>query len=221
MDSAMKAHWFFFDLDGTLADSLPSLRASIERALHSGGRRLRVDNLRPYIGPGIRVILKNLEGDLTEIELDEMEKVFRAHYDTDGVRKAEMFDGVRETLERLKANGAELFIVTNKPQFATANLAQQHGITGLFTGMLSRNSREPMYASKGEMLRDLVGRYRVDVKYALMVGDTTEDHRAAMEAGMRFAFAKYGYGELAGEVECIRIAKFIEITEFCEHRCGN
>jgi phosphoglycolate phosphatase len=221
MEAVTKVLWLFFDLDGTLADSLPGLRGSIAEALSSGGRRLRVEDLRPFIGPGIRTILKNLESDLTEAELDGMERSFRASYDTNGARNALLFEGVQQTLEALKANGAELFLVTNKPKLATVNLMEQHGIAGLFTEMLSRNSRQPAFLSKGEMLRELVARYGVNAERAVMVGDTAEDHHAAREAGMRFAFVKYGYGEIGDEVECIRIARFSELAQACGHPCGS
>jgi phosphoglycolate phosphatase len=213
----MKAGWLFFDLDGTLADSLPGLQASISEALRGGGRQLRVEDLRPYIGPGIRTILKKLESDLTEAELDGMERSFRASYDTEGVKNTVLFEGVKSTLEALKANGADLFVVTNKPKLATANLMEQHGLTGLFRETLSRNSREPVYASKGEMLRDLVARHGVDVGRAMMVGDTAEDYDAARDAGMRFAFAEYGYGAVEDEVECEKIASIGELLGKCGH----
>src|SRR5262245_44872464 len=104
--------WIFFDLDGTLADSLPGLEASIQEALMSTGRKLRVSDLRPFIGPGIRTILKNLEQDLTETDLDSMEQCFRASYDTNGVRSTMLFPEVKPTLGRLKGSGAQLFLVT-------------------------------------------------------------------------------------------------------------
>jgi phosphoglycolate phosphatase len=221
MTSSTKPHWFFFDLDGTLADSLPGLEASIIEALQSGGRKLSVESVRPYIGPGIRTILKNIEGDLTEAQLDDMERCFRGSYDTSGVKNTLLYEGVKPTLQVLKASGAELFIVTNKPKFATANLMQQHGLTELFTEVLSRNSQEPAYASKGDMLRDLVARHGVDIQQALMVGDTAEDHHAAKDAGMRFAFVEYGYGEVGGEVECARLSAFSELPEVSGYGGGS
>jgi phosphoglycolate phosphatase len=216
MISPIKARWLFFDLDGTLADSLPGLQASIVSALESGGRSLLVQNLRPFIGPGIRTILKNLESDLTETELDGMERRFRASYDTEGVRNTVLFDGVKPTLEALKASGVELFVVTNKPKLATGNLMAQHGLAQLFTEVLSRNSREPSYATKGEMLRELVQRHTVDTGRALMVGDTIEDYHAAQDAGMRFAFVEYGYGELGREADCVRVSAIAELAAQCE-----
>ena len=214
----MRARWLFFDLDGTLADSLPGLQASIAEALGSGGRSLRVADLRPYIGPGIRTILKNLEADLTEAELDGMERTFRASYDTTGVMNTALFDGVKESLERLKAAGATLFLVTNKPWLATANLIEQHSMKDLFAEMLSRNSREPAYSSKGEMLCELVSRHNIDVNQALMVGDTAEDHHAARMANLPFAFVEYGYGELDEAVNCLRVTHFKDLPKLCG--CG-
>ena len=81
---------------------------------------------------------------------------------------------------------------------------------------MSRNSQEPAYASKGDMLRDLVARHGVDVQQAWMVGDTAEDHHAAKDAGMRFAFVEYGYGDVGAEVECLRVAAFAELANLCE-----
>jgi phosphoglycolate phosphatase len=215
IEMPIRARWLFFDLDGTLADSLPGLHTSIVEALGSGGRSLRVTDLRPYIGPGIRTILKNLETDLTEAELDVMERSFRASYDTSGVMNTALFEGVKQSLETLKAGGAALFLVTNKPQRATANLMEQHGMKDLFTEMLSRNSREPAYTSKGEMLCELVRKHAVDVSHALMVGDTAEDHHAAGQAKMPFAFVEYGYGALDDAVDCIRVAHFGELPKLC------
>ena len=184
-------------------------------ALASGGRTLRVPNVRPYIGPGIRTILKNLEPELTDHDLDGMERCFRASYDVNGVRSTLLFDGVRTTLESLEAAGAELFIVTNKPKFATANLMEQHGMSGMFRELVSRNSREPAYASKGEMLIELVARHRVDVEHAMMIGDTAEDMHAARDAGMRFAFVEYGYGDVAADVECVRLTRIQDLLAVC------
>lgn len=210
-----EVRWLFFDLDGTLADSLPGLQASLAEALGSGGRRLRVSDVRPFIGSGIRSILKALENNLTETEIDGMERSFRASYDTVGVRNSLLFEDVRQTLQALGANGTEMFLVTNKPRLATANLMEQHGIAGLFKEMLSRDSRQPPFTSKAEMLRELLVQYEVNAQRALMVGDTAEDQQAAQQAGMRFAFAEYGYGQIEDQVECIRLSRFSEIAQAC------
>ena len=45
-----------------------------------------------------------------------------------------MYEGAKQTLEALAANGAELFLATNtQPKLATVNLTAKNGIAGQFT----------------------------------------------------------------------------------------
>ena len=212
--SVDQAHWIFFDLDGTLADSLPGLRVSIAEAFAAVGRNLSDIDLRPYIGPGIRVILRNLDATITEGELNHMERVFRASYDTGGVLNTALYPGVETTLRALKADGRELFIITNKPKLATATLVDKFGLRALFTDIVSRNSRVPAYITKAEMLSDTVTQHHADPTRSIMVGDTIEDMHAADAAGMRFVHATYGYGTIpdAGHTS---MARFHHMAELC------
>lgn len=189
--------WFFFDLDGTLADSVTGLQGSIEAAFVAVGRRLPVADLRAWIGPGIRTILRNVDGSLVDAELDAMERVFRADYDGEGVLRTEMFAGVVPLLQGLKRDGRRLFVVTNKPKLATGRLLAARELSSLFEDVVSRDSRDPAYASKGEMLQETARRHGADVAASVMVGDTEEDAAAAVHAGMRFVHAAYGYGTYA------------------------
>jgi phosphoglycolate phosphatase len=207
-------HWIFFDLDGTLADSLPGLRLSIAEAFAATGRTLPDVDLRPHIGPGVRSILRNLDATITDEELDRMELVFRASYDTRGVLDTALFPEVDATLRGLRADGHELFIITNKPKLATATLLGKLGLSELFTDIVSRNSRDRPYASKTEMLADTVEHHGADPARSVMVGDTLEDLHAAEAAGMRFVHATYGYGTIprAGHTG---LQHFAQIATLC------
>lgn len=208
------AHWLFFDLDGTLADSMPGLRVSIAEAFAATGRTLPDIDLRPYIGPGIRTILRNLDASLTDGEIDRMECFFRASYDTTGVLNTTLFPDVETTLRSLKAGGRELFIITNKPKVATTTLMDKFGLRELFTGVISRNSRDPAYASKVEMLAETVAHHQADPSRSVMVGDTLEDLHAAHAAGMHFVHATYGYGTIpyGGHTN---LERFAHMAGFC------
>ena len=209
---------FFFDLDGTLADSASGLSGSIKVAFQAVGRRMPVADVSPYIGPGIRVILANMDPALTAEQIDSMERAFRADYDAEGVLRTEMFADVAKVLGALRDAGARLFVVTNKPKLATARLLEKHGLTGMFTAVVSRNSREPAYQSKGEMLRDTMRAYRAEATTSVMVGDTAEDGEAAREAGVLFAHATYGYGT-CGEAQ-VTLGCFGDLLGHCVRR-GN
>jgi phosphoglycolate phosphatase len=210
----MVANWIFFDLDGTLADSLPGLGISITEAFEAVGRSLPSVNLRPYIGPGIRVILKNLDSTLTDDELDRMETVFRAIYDTRGVLATSMFSEVEATLRSLKDMGAKLYIVTNKPSLATSTLLKAWDLHEIFDDVVSRNSRSPHYSDKGEMLLDLIDRHGATADQSVFVGDTEEDLAAARSAGMSFIHALYGYGRIDSD-NCETIERFGQLLDLC------
>lgn len=166
-----------------------------------------MQDVTPYIGPGIRTILINMDPALLDEQVDAMERAFRADYDFEGVLRTEMFAGTPEVLSALSDAGARLFIVTNKPELATRRLLQKHGMYGMFAAVVSRNSRTPAFQSKGEMLLATMSAHGADAAKSVMIGDTPEDAEAAREAGIAFAHASYGYGKCDGaefSLSCVR-----------------
>jgi phosphoglycolate phosphatase len=184
----------FFDLDGTLVDSLPGIQFSIEQAFLSCGRTPRKLDVRPLLGPPIGSILDTLAGGTTPHQLDELVAAFRASYDSEGWHRTNCYASASEVLGTLHNLGLQLFVVTNKPQTATCRILNRLGIAGFFQEILSRDSRSPSFVSKAEMLSFLLDRFALEGACGLMVGDTMEDVIAAEQAGIRAALVTYGYG---------------------------
>jgi len=138
---------FFFDLDGTLVDSIPGIASSLTAAFASIGRVMPVVNLRDAIGPPIRTIVERLQPDLTKDETLAIEQFYRPTYDNEGWRETLLFPGVDGTLHRMHEDGFQLFIVTNKPRIPTLKLLEHFGLLKLFRVVLTRDSltqfREP------------------------------------------------------------------------------
>jgi phosphoglycolate phosphatase len=183
-----------FDLDGTLIDSLPGIEWSAREALAACGAGPLLCDLRPLLGPPIRSILAAATGIDAPHRLDAMERAFRNSYDTQGWRQAVCFAGTVETLERLSAAGATLWVATNKNRLATGKILSRLGIGRFFREVACRDSRTPAFSTKTEMLIDLVERRSLDPSECLMVGDTREDAAAARAAGMPCAILSHGYG---------------------------
>jgi phosphoglycolate phosphatase len=173
-----------FDLDGTLIDSLPGIEWSAREALAACGAGPLLCDLRPLLGPPIRMILAQATGIAAPHRLDAMERAFRNSYDTDGWRQTVCFPGALETLERLSADGASLWVATNKNRLATGKILSQLGIRRFFREVACRDSRTPVFSTKAEMLIDLIGRRGLAPSECLMVGDTREDRAAAEAAGI-------------------------------------
>ncbi len=205
-----RAKYLLFDLDGTLADTVPGLRVSIAKAFAQHGRAIPDVDLRARIGPDIRTILKGLDPAADEPTIASMARVFRSHYDAIGVQNSNLFDSVRDTLALLKEKGFRLFVITNKPTAATTRLLAQFGIEALFSGVICRDSREPPFSSKTEMLQALVDAHAIPLTESVMIGDTDADHIAANDLGLPFIFAAYGYGRPA-PWHCLQIGSVSEL----------
>jgi len=183
-----------FDLDGTLVDSIPGIRHSIDAALASCGLPGLSCDLKRLIGPPIREILATVSGITDAPALDLMESTFRTVYDSGGWRDTACQPGTEVAIQRLLSAGCRLWVVTNKPGHAARAILAELALADCFREIVSRDSRMPRFASKAEMLSDLLQRCALDRADSIMVGDTLEDGQAAAEAGIECALLPHGYG---------------------------
>ena len=214
----MRFESLFFDFDGTLVDSLPGIEFSIQQAFAGCGHTMPHVELRTMIGPSVRAILQKLASNASLSEVDQLEAAFRASYDTAGWTKTFAFPGVAETLRMLAEAGTRLFIFTNKPAVATRQIVKHLKMESLFQDILSKNSRTPPYASKAEMLADLMQRHRVSPMQSAVIGDSPEDFEAAAGNKLPFIFASYGYGKLTAtelQQRTTVISNFSDLLTHC------
>jgi phosphoglycolate phosphatase len=202
-----------FDLDGTLVDSLPGIAWSVDAALRSCGMAPAHCDLAPLVGPPVRDILAAVTGARDAALLYRLEQGFRASYDSGGWRRTVCHAGVPEMLRQLTDSGAGLWVVTNKPSLATVRILRELKLSGFFREAVCPDSRRPAFASKAEMLVDLVERRRMNREECLMVGDTAEDAHAAKAVGIACAIVTHGYGAPVLPRGCRRIGGWRELQE--------
>jgi phosphoglycolate phosphatase len=190
----------FFDLDGTLLDSLPGIGFSVQHAFTACSLQPQHTDLRSHIGPPIRVIFSQLAPHLADADLDRLERAFRTSYDTEGWRMTPHFPGAPKLLRDLQSIGTRLFVVSNKPIHIATLILRAEGTLDLFEEVVTRDSRNPPYAGKLEMLQHLIASHGFDSTSCLMVGDTMEDATAAAAASVGFAFVRHGYGDVPASV---------------------
>jgi phosphoglycolate phosphatase len=204
-----------FDMDGTLLDSLPGIAYSVQAAFDAAGLPKRVFNLRQLIGPPIRTILSRAAETDDPALLDALEQHFRTSYDSEGWRQSVCFPDALEVLQSMKRNGHRLFIVTNKPRLSSTMAVEAEGIAPFFEGIYTRDSKEPPYASKADMLRALLTDRHLSPQECVMVGDTMEDASAAAMHKINFIFMEHGYGEITSAHPVIlKLGKFSEFLPY-------
>lgn len=204
-----------FDLDGTIVDSLPGIEFSVREAFRTCKLPVPQRNLRGFIGPAIRRILARVGNIVEETQLDALERAFRASYDTEGWRKTVCYPNADQVLRMLRDRGHRLFVVSNKPCRVSHRILENQEILDCFEVIVTRDSRSPHYRTKQEMVAAVLTE-SVDGEHSVMVGDTSEDARAAAGAGIPFIFMRHGYGSLA-EISSIGIARTLDgFSQFYE-----
>lgn len=181
----------FFDLDGTLANTIPLIVASYQHAFREvRGVEIEDARARAWIG-------RPLLGALLEEDPErghELDRTYREWNLANTARLIERYAGVPEMLESLVSAGANVHVVTSKRR-DTARLALTGvGIDHLIdvAGALEDTTKhkpdpEPLLAASRTL--------GVDPRTAVYVGDATVDILAARAAGMAGIAVTWGAGE--------------------------
>ena len=186
-------HWFF-DLDGTLADTAADIVVAWKGALAALGRDLsRFDEVFS-IGPTLEKVVYELYDDATPELVSQLLERFKPLYDESGFPNTVPYAGIPELLARLKASGRKIYIVTNKRHAPTQGIARKLGWDRLFDGIWSYDSLDVKY-KKGELLARLLREMAIAKDDAVMVGDTNNDFAAARANGIRSVGVRWGYGK--------------------------
>ena len=106
-----------FDLDGTLSDPEQGLvdgfiYAFKKMGVENYGSR---DSLRRFIGPSLYVVWQDEFGFNETTVVEAIEK-FREYYNIYGWWDNKVYDGIREMLATLKAEGKTIVLATSKPE---------------------------------------------------------------------------------------------------------
>jgi phosphoglycolate phosphatase len=191
-----KAKAFIFDLDGTLVDALPDIRANANRALEALGYdlRLTLEETQPHVGGGAQKLASGVLG----LPMDHPETMALYHrfaeiYEQRPADHGEPFPNVMSTLERLREMGIPMSCVTAKPARARVKVLDAMGIAPFLSHALSP---EDGFAKKPapDMLLECCRIMGEDAAKTWMVGDTLFDVEAGLNAGcMGVAFAMHGY----------------------------
>lgn len=181
-----------FDLDGTLADTLPDLLWALDRALEehglSPGDEARV---RDQVSGGAGAMTRAVLGD-GHHQLESVCQRFLDQYRDNIAVRTRLFDGMQTILDRLDAAGCATGIVTNKRAVFTDPLVRHLALVPAPRCVVSGDTaaRAKPYPDSLYHAAQLVG---VPPARCAYVGDARNDVVAARAAGMPVAAARWGY----------------------------
>jgi phosphoglycolate phosphatase len=185
-----------FDLDGTLADTVPDLAAALNHTLVRLGRApVPAEGIRGMVGQGVRVLLgKGLAatGEVTEALIDRSFPIFFEYYEQHIADDSHPFAGVETALDALAAHGMTLAICTNKPELLARDLVAALGWQDRFAAIVGGDTlpqRKPDPAPVHEAIR------RAGGGRAVFIGDSISDTEAACAAGIPCVALTFGYSD--------------------------
>jgi len=186
-----------FDLDGTLIDSVPDVRAAINRLLVQLGRRVLSEaEAKPMIGEGAGVLItesfKATGKPLARDEVQVMIERYVEAYLSAPVGNTKVYPGVRDVLPVLRQRGFKLGICTNKPKVLTKAVLDALDLSVLFDGFTAGDSL-PYRKPDGRHIQATLDQIGAGDLRAVMVGDSETDAAAARSAGISMIAVRYGY----------------------------
>lgn len=187
-----------FDLDGTLANTLPDLAAATNDALRANGFPVCPFDAFPHmVGDGVRKLIERALGEAaTPDRVAQVLADFIPIYDARCLQDTVLYDGVAATVERLKNAGYRLLVVTNKPQQQAEKIVH-HFFGDLFEGVYGGGDRYPRKPDPASVYLALQQVGAIP-ETAWLIGDSDVDVFTAHAAGIPCIGVAWGF---RGEAE--------------------
>ena len=187
-----------FDLDGTLIDSDPDIRAAVNRVLATEGLApLSTEEVRSMIGDGAKALVERAFAARGLVASAAHVAAFVADYEVNAVVETAPYPGIVEALQVLKDAGHPLGVCTNKPVVAARNVLAVLGLDQYFHVVMGGDST-PYRKPNPNHLAAVLQALGATPERAVMVGDHANDIKAADGLGVPSVFVSWGYGKAQG-----------------------
>lgn len=182
-----------FGFDGTIADTSPGILYCMNTtAITMGYTSVPLEKLYGVIGVSLEQGFMKLYG-MKEDEIEYAMNNYSKLYSMKGEEMIMIYDGIAESLSKLKADGCRLAIVTQKNHKFVSNMLDVYSdIGGLFDSVFATDV--DIEQNKTDMLRGTIEKLGAAPEDCVFIGDSYVDAIAAQEAGIDFAAALYGWG---------------------------
>ncbi len=179
-----------FDLDGTLADSTPSIAEAIAALLRDRGYSYTPAEIEPRIGPPLNDMLRDFLG----VSQDEADALYDGYLDyyRDYADRMPPMPGAEDLLEALAERDISVAIVTNKVEASAATLLRVLGWTDRFGAVIGADTT-PMAKPAPEPALEALRRLGAEPPAAAFVGDTEIDMECGRNTGIPLVIALAGH----------------------------
>ena len=185
----------FFDLDGTLVDSLPGIHKAVVMSLeYLAMQPCSLKETKSFIGNGVDFLIKKIMDIRFITEFETLKNLFLTNYKKVYLNNSPKYSGCKEVLFKIHESVTpNLACITNKPYKYASDILYSEGLDfKLLIGGDDSKIRKP----SGNGIIKACEFFDVDPNSCIYIGDSLVDFQASKSAGCNFIFASYGYGSL-------------------------
>lgn len=219
----------FFDLDGTLVNTLASLKKTMDLTMeHFDLEGVSLQETRIFVGTGYKKYVEkaleknadkkykeaekweekdeeramdlDMEGDEIMGLYDEVCEYYASIFPENSTYQAEAYPGIKECIAALKEKGIAVVCITNKSKEVAEGVLASVFSADSFTLIIGDDGEMPLKPDKAPLLK-ACGELGITKDEAVMVGDTKTDLDAARNAKMSSIGCLYGFRDKKELVE--------------------
>ena len=181
-----------FDFDGTLIDSKVDIATSVNLTLGDLGLPQRAqEEIFSFVGDGVKRLLRLSVGEENLETYEKALDIFREHYLAHCLDTTQFYPGILDVLQHFSR--VHKAIVTNKSLEYTLRIVDGLKANDLFAAIESPEDSSELKPDPGMLLK-VLDKVAVSPTQAMMIGDSTNDVRAAKAVGVKACAVGYGYG---------------------------
>ena len=213
---------FIFDLDGTLVDTTPDFKNSLNYMLSELNEPLvTLEEIRNLVGYGARelirrtVVTKNIPHD--DDKINEMLKIFLLHYTHNIDDDSVLFENVETVLKLIKSKKLKLAVCTNKMEKLSNMLLEKLGVLHYFDYLVGGDTFAKSKPDPFPLI-EICKKLSVSENESIMIGDSATDLNAGHNANMPVVLVGYGYTDnknIYNDADLV-INNFSQLTELIE-----
>jgi phosphoglycolate phosphatase len=183
------------DLDGTMVDTLGDFAVALNRVLDElslpGIERSEIERM---VGKGSPHLIRSMLAHVRAAPslYEQAWQSYRKHYLAINGQYASVYPGVTEGLRTLKAAGLKLACLTNKPIAFAGPLLEAKGLREYFQLVFGGEAFERQKPDPLPLLKTCEALGSAPAR-TLVIGDSSNDARAARAAGCPVLLVTYGY----------------------------
>lgn len=185
---------YFFDFDGTLADSGQTAIVATQAAFRDYDLVVPDENTIAYfMGVPIEVSFKKMapEVEFSDYEFNELLAIFRSYYKQMENSNLTLFPHISKVLKQLHEEGKQLFVVSSKHSAALQRNLEQLEIDQYFKVVLGSDQVKKFKPAPDGLLY-LIKKYQLDPSKSVMIGDAIFDLQMGQAAGVATCAVTWG-----------------------------